>query len=144
MQQTKPEEWITGVKFKKILVCKQMYNLCGQSSWPCVISKYTHTRTAITYLTCCCGPVTTPALCAVPLGANMLPDGRPLSGKLTWVQRDWFCRELAWRKTGVVPLTWLLFNDKRSYHYGSVAVSLSRWPKGRRRRWLDVFVGNST
>lgn len=69
---------------------------------------------------------------------------RPLSGKLTQVQRDWFCHELAWCKPWVVPLTWLLFKDKRSYHYGSVAVSLSRWPTGRRRRWLDVFVDNST
>lgn len=112
--QTNPEEWIIGVKFKKNHVCKQMNNQYVQSSWPCVISKHIHTRTAIAYLTCCCGPVTTLALwaTAVPLGADMLHDGRPLSGKLTQFQRDWFCRELTWHKTWVVPLTWLLLKDK--------------------------------
>lgn len=84
VQQTKPEEWIIGVKFKKIHVCKQMYNLYEQSSWPYVISKYIHTRAVITYLTCCCGPVMTLAswATAVPLHANMLRDGDSLESSL--------------------------------------------------------------
>lgn len=145
VQQTKPEEWIIGVKFKK--------NPCVQANvqsvWAIIMTlcdKQIHTYQSSNYLSnlllWACDDTGLVSYCCT--SACKYAVWWRLSGKLTWVQMDWFCCELAWHKTWVVPLTWLWFKDKRSYHYGSVAVSLSGWPTGRRRRWLDVFVDNST